>query len=477
MAEDLSRAGVKKGTHVGLCSTNSINWIITFFAIQKLGAMAMLVNPGLFPQEIANVAAIGDITHLCCGEMPAVREDNFSDDIVNAPDCPVGFVYSIKKTVDFRSRYGEYSTIRDKFSQTIDADDPCTVVFTSGSTGKPKGVILSSYNILNAAAASRENQTLNNNDRNCLILPMFHIFGLVAGLFANFLADSLICLPKDIRTDTLLDMIEKERCTIFHSVPTMMIALLNNKNFTSERCATLRCTILSGAAATEAQIAMFRKKLPNEHFISSYGLSEMAPVSVSDYVDTDEHLMKTVGRPVPNIDIRIQDYQTGKECQTGEKGEILVQGYNLMLGYYKLSPDDQSIDENGWLHTGDLGYLAEDGYLVLSGRLKELIIRGGENIMPGEVESAITTLDGINMVKVIGVPSEFFGEEVAGCVKMQEGAVFDEEKVRRELSGKLAKFKVPAYFVVFDSFPLLGSGKIDVVTLKRDLLSKIAKER
>ena len=349
VADDLAKLGVKKGTHVGLISANSINWIITFFAIQKLGAMAMLFNFGLFPHETAKVASIADVTHLCYGEMPAAQdEEAFLNEVKNAEGSTVKFTYSIKKSIDLKQRYDEYESMKDKFGQTVDADTPCTVIFTSGSTGKPKGVILSSYNILNAAVSSRKNQTLNSSDRNCLILPMFHIFGLVAGLFANFLADSLICLPKDIRTDTLLNLIEKERCTIFHSVPTMMIALVNNKSFDPSRCSTLRCTILSGAAATVSQIQMFREKLPNEHFISSYGLSEMAPVSASDYGDTDEHLLYTVGKPFPNIEIKIQDYVTKKECRLREQGEILVQGYNLMMGYYKLSPDDQSIDEDGW---------------------------------------------------------------------------------------------------------------------------------
>ena len=476
VADDLAKLGVKKGTHVGLISANSINWIITFFAIQKLGAMAMLFNFGLFPHETAKVASIADVTHLCYGEMPAAQdEEAFLNEVKNAEGSTVKFTYSIKKSIDLKQRYDEYESMKDKFGQTVDADTPCTVIFTSGSTGKPKGVILSSYNILNAAVSSRKNQTLNSSDRNCLILPMFHIFGLAAGLFANFLADCLICLPKDIRTDTLLNLIEKERCTIFHSVPTMMIALVNNKSFDPPRCSTLRCTILSGAAATVSQIQMFREKLPNEHFISSYGLSEMAPVSASDYGDTDEHLLYTVGKPFPNIEIKIQDYVTKKECRLREQGEILVQGYNLMMGYYKLSPDDQSIDEDGWLHTGDLGYLTEEGYLCLSGRLKELIIRGGENIMPGEVESVISSLDGVNMVKVFGIPSDFFGEEVGACIKMQEGFAFDEEKIRSELSQKLAKFKIPAYFVEYKDFPLLGSGKIDTVTLKKDILSRLSK--
>ena len=164
--------------------------------------------------------------------------------------------------------------------------------------------------------------------------------------------------------------------------------------------ASVRCTIISGAAATEAQIRMFREKLPNDHFLASYGLSEMAPVSITKYEDTDDHILHSVGHPVKNIQLKICDTKTGAECPIGASGEILVQGFNQMTGYYKADFDQQSIDAEGWLHTGDLGLLEEDGYLRLSGRLKELIIRGGENIMPGEVESAISELDVVDNVKV-----------------------------------------------------------------------------
>ena len=253
----------------------------------------------------------------------------------------------------------------------------------------------------------------------------------------------------------------------------MLLAMMNNKGFTPEKLKSLRCTIISGAAATEAQIKMFREMLPNDHFLASYGLSEMAPVSITKYDDTDEHLLHTVGKPVENIEIQIRDTKTGEVCPTGVSGEVLVQGFNQMTGYYKVSLDMQSIDMDGWLHTGDLGMMNEDGYLSLSGRLKELIIRGGENIMPGEVEAAISELDMIDNVKVIGVPSDFFGEEVGACILLKEGAAWDEEAVKKELSKRLAKFKIPSYFVLYDEFPMLGTGKIDSVSLKEDAISKI----
>lgn len=466
IAEDLSKLGVTSGSRVGICSINSANWILTFFAIQKLEAIAVLINFNLHISEIVTTLKIGDVDFLCYGDLPEMTdEQKFLADIRSA-DSPVKNFYSIRAAIDFKTRRAEYETLLYKFANFDEADAPCTMIFTSGSTGKPKGVILSAYNILNAANVNYIDQTLCPEDRTCIILPFFHIFGLVAGIFANALADSTIFIPPNIRTNTLLNLISRERCTIFHSVPTMLIALINNKNFSADKLSTLRCTIISGAAATDSQIKMFREKMPNNHFLSSYGLSEMAPVSITNYNDTEEHLLHTVGHPVKNIQIKILN------PDAEGIGEILVQGFNLMTCYYKLNEADQSIDREGWLHTGDLGSLQPDGYLKLTGRIKELIIRGGENIMPGEVEAVISKFDTVDNVKIIGLPSDFFGEEVCACIKLKTGKIFDEEKFRAELSADLARYKIPSKFVIVDEFPMLGTGKIDTVTLKRQILSK-----
>ena len=473
IAADLERIGVRRGTHVGICGRNSIAWIQTFFAVQKLEAMALLVNPGLSAAEIVKTASISDMTYLCYGDLNGVEDYPEFISKLHGPDSPIEEFYSFRDVNRISKRDQEYDAIKDRFRHDSEPDDPGVIIFTSGSTGNPKGVILSSYNILNAAYYNYQDQTLKSDDRTCLILPLFHIFGLVAGLFANAMADSTIYIPKDIRTDTLVDLIPKHHITIFHSVPTMLIALMNNKLFRSEEFSSLRCTIISGSPATQAQIEMFKERLPGNHFLASYGLSEMAPVSITDYEDTDEHVLKTVGKPVKNINIKIVDPESGKECQTGNEGEILVQGYNLMVGYYKVPIESQAIDDTGWLHTGDLGYLNEEGYLCFTGRLKELIIRGGENIMPGEIESALSKYDFINNVKVLGMPSEFYGEEAAACIILKEGASFDEDAIRSDLLLNLAKYKIPSRFFVFDDFPMLGSGKIDAVTLKKQMLKRL----
>ncbi|MCR5596025.1 MAG: AMP-binding protein [Lachnospiraceae bacterium] len=476
IAHDLSAKGVHKGSHVGICGINTPNWVFTFYAIQKLGGIALLINPSMRAEEVIRCATVGDADFICLGNTVEIRDlDKFKETVKETTDCTIKDYYLFGNGIDLTARYSEIGAYNERFELFVESDDPCVMIFTSGSTGIPKGVLLSSYNILNAAVINSQDQTLNNTDKTCLILPLFHIFGLVAGLMANSVADSVIYIPKDIRTDTLIELISREKCTIFHSVPTMLIALMKNKNFDNEKLSSIRCTIISGAAATEAQIQMFKQRLPNDHFLSSYGLSEMAPVSITKYEDSDEHVLHTVGLPVRNISIKIADHITGEECKQGESGEILVQGYNLMAGYYKRALDDQSIDEEGWLHTGDLGYINKEGYLCLSGRLKELIIRGGENIMPGEVEAVISQLDMIGNVKVIGVPSEFFGEEVAACIILNEGESFDEDIIRKELEGKLSRFKIPSFFIVYESFPMLGTGKIDAVSLKSDVCAKIGK--
>ncbi|MCR5575425.1 MAG: acyl--CoA ligase [Oscillospiraceae bacterium] len=471
IAADLAKLGVRRGTHVAVCGRNSINWIYTFFAVQKLGAVATLINPGLTPAEIAAVADGGGAALLCYGEIAEMKDEAaFLKRITQASHGALSSFYSFRSAVDFRLRTAEPVCLP---AEPVEADDPAVMIFTSGYTGTPKGVLLSSYGVLNASRGSAGNQRLTAEDRICLILPMFHIFGLVAGLVAGACANARLYIPKDIRTDTILELISRERCTVFHSVPAMLVALINNRRFAPEKLASLRCTIISATAATPAQMARFQAAMPANHFLSSYGLSEMAPVSITEYEDTDEHVMLTVGKPWPDIELKIVDRETGAALPTGADGEILVRGFSLMGGYYRLALSDQAIDADGWLHTGDRGYLDAEGYLRLLGRYKELIIRGGENVMPGEIECALAELDCVANVKVIGVPSDFFGEEVCACVVCRPGASFDEAAARAALSARLARYKVPSFFLVYGELPLLGSGKIDLAALKKDAVERI----
>ena len=465
LAARLHEMGVRKGTHVGIAGLNSINFILCFYAVEKLGALAVLMNYSLKPAEIAAHIETGDVTYMCIGKLSyGTDRETLSRELLDR--APGLKKLSFFEDVPAEALVNAGSVSKPQLlADNVESDDPCIMIFTSGSTGRPKGVILSAYNVLNAADISRKSQKLTNDSVSCNILPLFHIFGLVAGLFACAFADALLVLPKDMHVSTLMDTIETDRCTVFHSVPTMFLAILTNKDFDPERLSSLRCTILSGSATTKTQLELFRERLPKNHFLSSYGLSEMAPVTITDYEDTPEHIADTVGKPMEHIEMKIAALSDGHECAAGESGEILIQGYNLMAGYYKADIDSQSIDAEGWLHTGDLGYLRKDGYLHLDGRLKELIVRGGENIMPLDIAQAVSTLPGVRDVKVVGVPSDFYGEEVAACICLKSDAVFDEREARALLSEELAAFKIPSYFFLFREFPTLSNGKIDSLSI------------
>lgn len=468
LACDLAEAGVKKGSHVGIYCPNSANWISSFFAIQKLGAIAILINPAITGPEVAMCSEIGDITHLCYGDN-VTDYDSFINELKEKPGNKIQHFINVGKNSGLKERESDKEKVEALLGFRPQNDDPAVMLFTSGSTGKPKCALLSAYNILLASYESMVSQRLTEEDRICNILPLFHVFGLVSAMCAAFLSDAEMYIPSDIHTDTLIDTIYRYKCTVFNAVPTMMLMILENRSFAPEKLKTLRCTILSAAAATREQIERLHEALPDDHFLSAYGLSESAPISTLPYDDTLENCINTVGVPMPHVKIEIRHPETDQKCSQGEIGEIVVKSENLMTAYYRVRIEDQSLGGDGWLHTGDLGYIRDDGYLCFTGRLKELIIRGGESIYPNEVASVISMLPGIDDVKVVGVQSDFYGEEVCACIKLEKGASFDEAVAREKLKKVLARFKIPSFFVLYDKFPLLATGKVDMMALKKDV--------
>lgn len=432
----LSSKGIRVGSHVGLCAANSDDWIAAFFAINRLGAMAMLINAALSAEEIRKVRDCGNVRYLL-------------SDVHEGEGADLG-----ENVFDLRSA-GEQALPYEP-ARRDECDDPSIVIFTSGSTGRPKGVLLSAYNIIRSAEAFADALQLTSDDRVCLPLPFFHIFGL-SMLMATYLRHAELHLVSGRRVEGLLMALTVERGTVLALVPTLALALTAHPGYDVAAIGALRRVLLGGAACGEPLLHRLLAAFPESCDLQIvYGLSEMAPITISDPGRSAEALAASVGRPVDAVRIRV-----------AENGEILARGDHLMAGYYRTALEDQSLDGEGWLHTGDLGELDDDGRLRFRGRNKDVIIRGGENIMPEEVVDALMACSGVADARVFGEPDEFWGETVLAVVAPTDGFVPDERRLAAELESRLAKFKRPSRFVFLKSFPQLANGKVDMVALKQ----------
>ena len=513
-AAEMAAGGVGQHTHVGICGMNSISWVAAFFAVQKLGGIAVLLNFLLKPSELAMFTKIGGVTHLCCGDIPARLDNpNYIDEVLADENCQVEKVFDINSRVDIQAKGKQAAaelvkqsgmatkakavlagvTARfsadadDSQSQSaslkailpeveVEPDDPAVMIFTSGTTSLPKAVLFSSANLLSLSGATAGLMNMTPDDRICAAIPMFHIFSAVANLFLSLTFDVPMYIPDIPKPEPIIKCVSKYHCTILHGVPTIFLAMIANPAFKENDLSSLRVGYLGGAPITAPQLENLRQALPGMHLGVGYGMTEVGIVAATLYDETDEHILNTVGKPLfDNLLVRAVHPDTGLPCGTGEEGELVFKSENQMVCYYKLPIDKQPIDEAGWLHTGDLGFVAEDGYIHLTGRLKDLIIRSGENIAPKEVADAICSHPAIADAVVVGIPSELRGEEVATGLIMNEGMSVTDEELKEYLKDHLANFKIPVLFVRYDRFPMLPNGKPDMRKLKEEIAEK-AKE-
>ena len=464
----LSKSGVGKGTHVGILARNSINWIYAFFAINRLGGIVVLLNATLKPDDVVRYSEIGDITHLCLGDVSSKTSKEEYLAAIECSSCSIEHVLDISSGADFSS-----CIMLEEFSEPeVDADDPNLMIFTSGTTGRPKGVISSFRDRLVNSGMVSERMRITPEDIICQYLPLCHIFGYGTGLVVSIMYNIPIHFVGSGDNYSIAETIRNNHCTVFNSVPTKLISMANDASVPAEQLKSLRVSIVSGAAITASQMQLLHSRMPGTHFLCLYGMSEISPISMVEYDDTIEHLTKTVGHPTRNVIVEIRDSETGQKCPPGISGEVLVRSDTSMICYYKLDLSEQALDPDGWIRTGDLGILREDGYLQIVGRAKDIIIRGGENISPNEVASVLTKLEFIEDCRVVGVPDELYGEIVAAAVILKNGCVFDEEAVNSYFLSKLAKFKIPEYYVFYDAFPLLPSGKADMLRIKKEITEK-----
>ena len=500
MAKGLLAIGVKPGSHVGIWATNVPDWLTFLYAGAKIGAVLVTINTNYKQHELEYIVDNADIDTLCITE--GVFDGNYIDMVYEmAPELKTtqrGYLnverFPKLKNVVFigQEKYrGMYNTaeilllgknvscdVLNKTKRTVNCHDVVNMQYTSGTTGFPKGVMLTHYNIVNNGFFTGEAMQFTADDKLCVCVPLFHCFGIVLATMNCLTHGSTQVMVERFDPLVVLASIHKERCTALYGVPTMFIAELNHPMFNLFDVSSLRTGIMAGALCPIELMRQVTERLHVTHITSVYGLTESSPgMTHSTTEDPFEVRCTTVGREYPYTEVKIVNPDTGEECAIEEQGEVCCRGYLVMKGYYK-NPEatNEVIDKDGWLHSGDLGVKDKNGYYRITGRIKDMIIRGGENIYPREIEEYLYHMQGIKDIQVAGIPSEKYGEEVGAFIILQEGADLLPEDVKAFCRGKIARHKIPKYIFFVNSFPLTGSGKIQKFKLK-DIGLNLLKEQ
>ncbi len=490
MAKGLMAIGVRKGSHVGIWATNVPDWLTFLYASAKLGAVLVTVNTSYKQHELEYLVENSDIETLCITE--GVFDGNYVD-MVNTmlPELKTsqrGHLQSSRfpklKNIVYigQEKYrGMFNTAEllllgqnidddelNEIKRSVNCHEVVNMQYTSGTTGFPKGVMLTHHNIVNNGYFTGEHMAFTAEDKLCVPVPLFHCFGVVLATMNVLTHGCTQVMVERFDPLVVLASVHKERCTALYGVPTMFIAVLNHPMFKMFDVSSLRTGIMAGSLCPVELMRRVTDKLHITHITSVYGLTESSPGMTQTTVDDSFELRcTTVGRSYPFTEVKVVDPETGQDCPPGVQGEICCRGYLVMKGYYK-NPQATAevIDKDGFLHSGDLGIADENGYYRITGRIKDMIIRGGENIYPREIEEFLYHLEGIKDIQVAGIPSEKYGEEVGAFIILHEGVSMDEERVREFCRGKIARHKIPKYVFFVDNFPMTGSGKIQKFKLK-----------
>ena len=508
LARGLLGLGFGKGDRVGIWSTNNLQWIELQMATARLGAILVNINPAYRLHELEYV--LKDSALQCLFTIPAFKSSRYVDMLVSLlpeldqqpsdrlalPKLPALrriVVYEPAGPEPSARPYNGFTTwseviqaadgiSADQLEQvtaSLDRDEPINIQYTSGTTGFPKPVLLSHHNILNNAWFSAQAMYFTETDRLCIPVPFYHCFGMVlANLLCFAVGATAVIACEHFDAGAVLNAIEQERCTAVHGVPTMFIAELEHPDFTRFRLDTLRTGIMAGAPCPPALMERVMKDMHCPEILIGYGETEASPLThLTCRNDNLERRTQTVGKNLPHQEVKILDIAGNQTVPMGHIGEVCFRGYHLMLGYAdKPEATAEAIDPQGWLHSGDLGVMDSDGYVRITGRLKEMIIRGGENIYPREIEDLIFTHPKVAAVAVFGIPDAFYGEEVAAWIQLHTGAACSAEEIRRFCQDNLAYYKIPQLIEFVESFPMTVTGKLQKFKMREITLEKL-KER
>ncbi len=498
LAKGLLSIGMKPGDHLGVWARNIPDWLTFMYATAKVGIVMVTVNPIYKSHEIDYVLKQSDMKALCIidayrdvdylqiirGLVPESLEQprRFLDTetypylknlIYMGPEKHRGF-YSVPELI-LLGQHRPDSDLEWARSQ-FDNNDVVMMQYTSGTTGFPKGVMLTHRNILNNGFYIGEGQRLGSEDRVCLPVPFFHCFGCVLGVMANLTHRSTMLIVEDFDAGLVLQALHKEKATAVYGVPTMFIAELNHPDFESFDLSHMRTGIMAGSPCPPETMREVMDKMNMRDVTICYGLTETSPVFTQTSADDDvEHKCETVGKKHPPVDVRVIDPVDGHICGVGEPGELCCKGYNVMKGYYKMPEETaKAIDADGYLHSGDLGMVDEDGYYRVTGRIKDMIIRGGENIYPLEVENFLLTHPGVLDAQVVGIPDAKYGEIVGAFLRVRPGYEdLTEDAVREWAIPRIARYKVPKRVFFVDDFPMTPSMKVQKFKL-REMAAELA---
>lgn len=499
VAKGFMSLGIKRGDHVSVWASNVPEWVYLQFGLSMIGAVLVTVNTNYKSHELEYILQQSDSTTLV--HIRDYRDTSYYDIVrhvvpelgnqakgsINSESLP--FLKNVVLAGEGPAAQGmfmfsEVLTRGESISdaelkareESLDVHDTINMQYTSGTTGFPKGVMLTHYNIVNNARMVGDVMGMGEKDRLLIQVPLFHCFGCVMSTLNSVYHGSTMVVLESFDPLKALQSIEKEQCTAINGVPTMFIAMLAHPDFEKYNMKSLRTGIMAGAPCPVETMNQVRTKMHCSEVVIAFGQTECSPVMTMTRRDDPVELrVSTVGRLLPDIEGKIVEPDLGEELPVNTQGEIVTRSDCVMKGYYKMQDaTEAAIDEDGWLHTGDLGVVDENGYFKVTGRIKDMIIRGGENVYPREIEEFLHTHPKINDVHVVGVPDEKYGEQVLAAIQLKEGENATVEELREYCNGKIARHKIPRYFEFVKEFPMTASGKVQKYKLRELFAEKYA---
>ena len=505
LARGLLAIGFNKGDRIGIWATNNVEWLLLQIATARIGAVLVNINPAYRPRELAYALQHSEVNGLFVISrfrssdyiamlielMPELQHAAAAE--FTSTDFPAlrrVVVYDPAAAEDTARPHPGFTTWADLLSATeaisdgqleavtasLDMDDPINIQYTSGTTGFPKAVVLTHHNILNNASFSAQAMHFTAADRLAVAVPFYHCFGMVLANLLCFSVGACIVIPcEHFDAADVLKALQAERCTAIHGVPTMFIAELEHPQFKDFDLSTLRTGIMAGATCPPALMQRVMQELHCSEILIGYGETEASPLThLTSRDDTLERRVETVGTNLPHQEVKVVDVDSRKTVPLDSVGEICFRGYHIMRGYYgDAEATARAIDASGWLASGDLGTMDTEGYIKITGRLKEMIIRGGENIYPREIEDFIFTHPKVAEIAVFGIPDEFFGEEIMAWILLHAGETATQEEIREFCKDRIAHFKIPKHIWFVDEFPMTVTGKLQKFRMREIAIEKM----